>query len=265
LSFLKDRDHTMMKDDAITLFSFGYWGWGTSTEHLVQAFDALERSRDFGPPVLVDVRISRSVRAPGFNNRALEKLVGVDRYVHMPGLGNLAAIHKADTLTIANPADAESLLDQAIRAHDRRHRIVFFCACPFQLQDGERYCHRYEVGSLLLKESRKRNKQIIVTEWPGTDPEALRLTLPSEVLKKLRGGMKSIPLPKDKPLDRIASITWGSVVHCSGAGEPVHARVDRAMWRPEGWYLPVLDIIGENGAVASRQEVRQRGFLERRT
>lgn len=254
----------MVKDSDIKLFSFGYWGWGNSTKQLVQAFDALERSRGFNPPILVDVRISRSVRAPGFNNRALEKLVGADRCVHMPKLGNRAVIENTgEAITIANPEAAGSLLDLALGAHARKRRVLFFCACPFQLQDGERYCHRYEVGSLLLKESRKRHEQIIVTEWPGTEPQVLRLTLSSEVLKKLRRGMKSVPLPRDKPLDSIASITWGSVAHCSGDGEPFDARVDRAKWNTNGWYLPVLGRLDENAAVASRSERRTWGFLER--
>lgn len=256
----------MTEGESITVFSFGYWGWGASTKQLIDAFDALERSRGFNPPVLVDVRISRSVRAPGFNNRALEKLVGADRYVHIPQLGNRAV--KEDTgeaVTIANPEAAGSLLDLAIGAHARTRRILFFCACPYQMQDGEPFCHRYEVGSLLLEQSRKRSRLIVVTEWPGTEPRDLRLTLQSEVLKKLRRGLKSVPLPRDIPLDHIASIAWGSVVHCSGDGESFSARVDRAKWRPNGWYLPVLGRVGEKSGVASQRETRAWGFFARRT
>lgn len=201
-----------MNHEGTTLFSFGYWGWGTSTAQLVQEFDALELSRGFNPPILVDIRISRSVRAPGFNNRALEKLVGADRYVHMPELGNRAVIEDTgEAVTIANPDAADSLLDLAISAHSKSRRIVFFCACPYQMQDGKPFYHRYEVGSLLLKEARSRNQSIIVTEWPGTTPHVVTLTLSSEVLRKLRRGMKSVPLPRDFALDRIASIAWGSV------------------------------------------------------
>ena len=210
----------MTKDSPITLFSFGYWGWGNSTPQLIEAFDALEHSRGFNPPLLVDIRISRSVRAPGFNNRALELLVGNNRYVHMPELGNRAIIQNTgEEITIANPDAAESLLDLAINAQTKNRRIVFFCACPFQMQDGKASCHRYEVGSLLLTFAQKRSEQILITEWPGTEPQELSLTLSPQVLKKLRRGLKSVPLPKDKPLDHIASIAWGSLVHCSGDGE----------------------------------------------
>ena len=256
----------MTNQSSITLFSFGYWGWGTSTVQLVQAFDALEGRRGFNPPILVDVRISRNVRAPGFNNRALEKMVGADRYVHMPQLGDRAVIENTgEAVPIANPQAAGSLLDLAIGAEATKRRILFFCACPYQMQDGEPFCHRYEVGSLLLKQSRKLGRPIVVAEWPGTEPQVLRLTLPSEVLKKLQRGIKSVPLPRDTPLDRIASITWGSVVHCSGDGERFDARIDRAKWSTNGWYLPVLDRLDENGGVASNRETKAWGFFDRQS
>ena len=255
----------MTIDKAITLFSFGYWGWGNSTRQLILSFDALEQNRGYNPPLLVDIRISRSVRAPGFNSHALEKLVGTDRYVHMPDLGNLAVIHQADTPTIKNPAAAGDLLDLAISEHKRTRRIVFFCACPFQLQHSEPYCHRYEVGSLLLERARKSGKPIIVTEWPGTQPSELRFTLGSDVLKKLRRGMKRVPIPRDLPLEQIASITWGSVVRCDGPGESYYARVDRAMWGAKGWYLPVLETMDETAGVVSPAERRAWGFVERRS
>lgn len=256
----------MTNQSSVALFSFGYWGWGTSTAQLVQAFDALERGRGFNPPILVDVRISRSVRAPGFNNRALEKLVGADRYVHMPQLGNRAVIEvTGEAVTIANPEAAGALLDLAISEHAKSRRILFFCACPYQMQEGKPFCHRYKVGSLLLKEARSRNQSIVVTEWPGTTPQVLTLTLSNEVLKKLRRGMKSVPLPKGFALDRIACIAWGSVANCLGDGAPFNVRVDRARWSANGWYLPVLAALGENGGVASDREASAWGFCERRT
>jgi hypothetical protein len=254
----------MVKEDFVTLFSFGYGGWGTSTAQLVQSLDALERSRGFNPPVLVDIRICRSVRAPGFNGRALERLVGADRYVHIPQLGNRAVMEDTgEAITIADPDAADSLFNLAINERQRTRRIVFFCACLYQLQGGKPTCHRYEVGSLLLAQSRERYRPI-VAEWPGTEPQVLNLALPSEALKKLRRGVKSVPLPGDIALDHVASIAWGSVVHCHGEGESFHARVDRAKWSTNGWYLPVLGIITGNGAVASSRERRSWGFFERR-
>jgi hypothetical protein len=156
------------------------------------------------------------------------------------------------------------LLDLAVNATLNARRIVFFCSCEYLMEDGELRCHRYEVGSLLLQQSRKQDQPIVITEWPGTEPQTLKLTLTPEVLKKLRRGLKSVPLPADLPLDLIASVAWGSVVNCFGDGEPFSARVSRAMWRPAGWYLPVLRVLEGIGAVASQQETAARGFFERR-
>ena len=255
----------MTKDRSLTLFSFGYWGWGNSTPQLIEAFDALEHSRGFNPPLLVDIRISRSVRAPGFNNRTLETLVGADRYLHLPDLGNRAVIENTgEQITIANPAAAVTLLELAIREQAKNRRLLFFCACKYQMEEATPTCHRYEVGSLLLKAARKRNRQIVVTEWPGTEPQELDVTLPSEVLKKLRRGQKSVPLPKSKPLDHVAAVAWGSIVHCSSDGASFSLRVDRAMWH-QGWYLPVISGVDEHDGVASELEVRAWGFFERPT
>ncbi len=64
----------------LTAFSFGYWGWGNSTERLIQAVDAVERFRGFKPPIFVDTRINRSVRANCFNGNAFGDLLGPSRY-----------------------------------------------------------------------------------------------------------------------------------------------------------------------------------------
>ena len=167
-----------------------------------------------------------------------------------------------ESRSIADPAAAASLLDLAVSEQAKKRRIVFFCACKYQMEAGTLTCHRYEVGSLILKHARKRNHPIVVTEWPGTEPQKLSLTLPPQVLKKLRRGMKSVPLPKNRPLAEIASITWGSLVHCSGYGASFSLRVDRAMWR-DGWYLPVLGGVDEHDGVASDREARGWGFFER--
>lgn len=254
----------MTEDESITLLSFGYWGWGNSTKRLIEAFDALEQSRGFKPPLLVDIRISRSVRAPGFNGSTLEKLIGAERYVHMPELGNRAVLENTlKRITIRNPEAARSLLDRAISEQRRTRRIVFFCACPYQMENGETCCHRYEVGSLLLKHARHRNQQIVLAEWPGTEPQMLSVEIRADQFKKLRRGAKSIPLPRETSLDNIASITWGSVAHGWAGGESLNARVNRAMWRKDGWYLPVLDVLDAKGPVASSRDRKAWGFLER--
>ena len=58
----------------LTLFTWGYYGWGNATEQFIESVDAVETSRGFKPPVFVDVRIQRSGRAEGFKGAAFENL-----------------------------------------------------------------------------------------------------------------------------------------------------------------------------------------------
>jgi hypothetical protein len=73
---------------SLTMFTWGYDGWGSSTRQLKVAVDAVERERDFESPYFVDLRMSRSVRAEGFRENAFEKVLGRGRYQWMPSLGN---------------------------------------------------------------------------------------------------------------------------------------------------------------------------------
>jgi hypothetical protein len=59
----------------VTLFTWGYYGWGNHTPQLVEAVDAVEASRGFEPPIFVDI--------PAF-----EKLLGPTRHRWMKSLGN---------------------------------------------------------------------------------------------------------------------------------------------------------------------------------
>lgn len=43
---------------SLTIFTWGYWGWGNATENLVEVVDAVERARGYRPPIFVDIRIS---------------------------------------------------------------------------------------------------------------------------------------------------------------------------------------------------------------
>ena len=60
----------------ITIFKWGYDGWGNATKTLVRSVDAIERARGYESPIFVDIRYSRSVRAIGFRDHAFEKLLG---------------------------------------------------------------------------------------------------------------------------------------------------------------------------------------------
>jgi len=42
----------------LTVFAWGYEGWGNSTRELLQAFDTAEQARGFEPPVFVLVSVA---------------------------------------------------------------------------------------------------------------------------------------------------------------------------------------------------------------
>ena len=74
-----------------TLFTWGYFGWGNATPRLIEIADAVERDRGFAPPLFVDVRIRRTVRAKGFQGADFGHLLGRGRHVWIQRLGNEAS------------------------------------------------------------------------------------------------------------------------------------------------------------------------------
>src|SRR5262249_25739748 len=78
----------------ITLLTFGYDGWGNHTPELIKAVNAIERSRGFKPPIFVDIRIRRTVRAKGFQGNAFGELLGKSRHHWMKSLGNERIVKK---------------------------------------------------------------------------------------------------------------------------------------------------------------------------
>src|SRR2546422_4064520 len=87
-----------------TLFPIGYWNWGSNANHLLQMVDEFEAQAGFNPPMWVDIRHKRNVRAPGFRGNAFGELVGPDRYVWMQELGNGAIdTDEAGAIKLNNP------------------------------------------------------------------------------------------------------------------------------------------------------------------
>src|ERR1700682_3516476 len=145
-----------------TLFSFGYWGSGSATDELVKAVDESEALRGYEPPLWVDVRISRSVRAAGFCGGEFADLLK-NRYVWMPDLGNKCVVEDRRGIEIKDPTAAKELLQQALDRTTRR--VIFFCSCEYPA-----FCHRKVVGELVLKYAKERKALITVIEWPGGEP-----------------------------------------------------------------------------------------------
>ena len=156
----------------MSIFSWGFWGWGTTTPQLIKAVDAAERQRGFDPPIFVDIRFRRAGRAPGFKGDAFEKLLGWRRYRWMPTLGN-ASIGTQSAARIACPVAANQLLELALDASDRSRRVIFFCAC--ESPESLRSCHRHMVSDLLLRAARRRAfrtgmSQTGTYHWYGVRP-----------------------------------------------------------------------------------------------
>ena len=146
-----------MATERLTLFSWGYEGWGNWTDKLVEAVDAVEKARGRAPPIFVDIRARRQVRAEGFKEHAFERLLGPDRYRWLKGLGNKAILTGADRGEFVDPSQVGDLLDLAVEACKANRRLIFFCSCPIPI-DG---CHRQEVAPELFKEAKRRKQPVI--------------------------------------------------------------------------------------------------------
>jgi hypothetical protein len=235
-----------MPQGGATLFSFGYWGAGSSTRALVEGVNEAEALRGYEPPLWVDIRISRSVRAAGFRDSAFEKLLG-SNYAWMPDLGNLCAQESRPGIEIKNPAAAGALLDHALQ--DDRRRAIFFCAC------GEPAgCHRYAVGKLVKKAAMKRGVDVTVVEWPGGEPskEVLELAVPRAVLRGVQSGRVSIPIPEGMPLGQAASIPWGSRALLKAGDEELELLVGPARFSSRGANIEWLGAPDEGASLRKK-------------
>ena len=222
--------------NSIDVFTWGYWGWGTETPKLIQAVDAVEKARGFDAPVFVDVRISRSVRAPGFREKAFEKLLGPDRYVWLKRLGNDAILAGGGPIHINDPAAAADLLDLAHQNAFRNRRVIFFCACP-----EPSGCHRKEVADLVLKEATRRHLRVVLDEWPGGQPRTHEVRLSKESIAQRLKGRVSLPLSRVSDLPAIAGLPWGSAVKVTAPGEFIYFTSGPAFLVKGKWALPVSE------------------------
>jgi len=231
----------------VTVFSRGYWGWGSATERLVKAADAGEAAHGFQPPIFVDARLRRQGRAKGFVGNTFRDLVGESRYHWMEDLGNLAIATGDEGVRIKNPAAVTNLLEMALRAADERRRVMFYCACEFPQLDGKLACHRLTITDLLLAHANEVGQPISVVEWPGGEPVDTQLEVDRKLFSALMRSRKSIPFSINR-LNDFARLPWGSVVtvECEGGGATAgHVLVGPARFAASRngdgfWFLPVL-------------------------
>ena len=197
-----------------TMFTFGYWGWGSSTKLLLEVTAAVENARGFAAPRFVDLRISRSVRAAGFRDRAFEKLAGPDRYLWMPALGNRAVRdHLEHEIIIDDPRAASALLDEVMDRATKHQRVIAFCACEVPGTAQHPRCHRRTVANLLLQEAKRRQVALEVCEWPGGIASRRTLNVSAPLFRRLAAHGS---LPSPWPVAETAALPWGTRITANG-------------------------------------------------
>jgi hypothetical protein len=217
----------------ITVFSFGYWGCGSAAPALVEAIDAAESRRGFEPPLWVDIRISRAVRAAGFRDRRFEDLLKA-RYVWMPDLGNQRVAEGRKGIEIKNPAAAKELLQRALET--RARRVIYFCSCEYPA-----LCHRKVVGHWVLKYAHERKAQVSVIEWPGEEPVALTIDVSPAMLRQFkRQERTSIPIPASMAVGDAAALPWGTIATMQAGADQVKLLVGPASFNAAGPRLRVF-------------------------
>ena len=252
---------------SLTIFSWGYDGWGNATDGLVRAVDAVERSRGFKPPLFVDIRIRRGARAVGFRERAFEEKVGFDRYLWMNDLGNEAIETGVSGIVIKNPRAAEILLTLAIENIKRPRRIIFFCSCGWPVYpDGT--CHRVPVAQLLIRAAARRGVAVDVVEWPGGSVKRVERHLSAEDFRKARTGA-TIQLGDDLPPTELLSLPYASLLTVRDQDQSASYFVAPAQFWGGRWVLPKLtdglekNSSKERGLEAGRQWRKRWGFEPR--
>jgi hypothetical protein len=240
---------------ATTLFSFGYWGCGSATHELVEAIDAVETRRGFEPPLWVDIRGSRSVRAAGFRDKEFEKLLR-GRYLWMEDLGNRRVLEGRKGIEIINPAAATDLLSRALE--NPKRRVIFFCACAHPA-----FCHRKEVGKLVLHYAKERRERVEIIEWPGGEPGTLTIDVSPSALRKIeRGDTKSTVIPSSVThLDAVA-LPWGTITTMRAGADQVNVLLGPTLFNAAGVHLRIIR--DELGTRAGSKAFRRKfGYLKR--
>ena len=236
----------------VTIFSWGYWGWGNATHQLKEVVDAVEKARGFKPPLFVDIRFKRQGRAPGFvGDRFADVLGGGDRrYIHMVDLGNAnIGSRKRRRVKISNPSAATSLLKLALVRARENQRLIFFCACPWPRWDGKLDCHRDAVGSLLLQAARRTGKDVEIIEWPGGSPVARSFEVRPAVYEAIRKGGQNVPLGKSFDFSRLGTLPWGSIVTLDSTAGSLRIITGPATYSGE-WFLPLIEYLDAEASLA---------------
>jgi hypothetical protein len=228
----------------LTLFSWGYFGWGPAPHLFVEAADAVEADRGFGPLFFVDIRIRREVRAKGFLKDAFERTVGSSRHAWMESLGNRRVREGKPGIQIDQPEAASELLDLAVRQAEHQRRVLFFCSCEFPRLNRDGPCHRSVVADLVLKVARQRELSIQIQEWPGGEVgRDVRIVVPRDAFRRINRNTKRIHLGDPAPTATLAGIPWYSPAEIQPGDNDMPSRyvlVGPARYSKAGWWAPRL-------------------------
>jgi hypothetical protein len=225
----------------LTIFSWGYEGWGNATRQLVRSFDLAEAYRKFAPPIFVDIRMNRSVRAVGFRDHAFEKLFGHERYRWFRSLGNPNVVRgRRNRGRVQCPDAVSQLLDLALDAARQRRRVIFFCSCGCPIEKGD--CHRFDVASLVRRAAARRGLDLRLREWPGEEPRRwpLRLKVSRDTVDAIRTGRQHVTIPRGANLGKLASLAWGSLVELESDGDRQLLSTGPAQFSRGRWALPLF-------------------------
>ena len=222
----------------LTMFTWGYWGWGNTTRQLLEAVDAAESAREFKPPLFVDVRIRRSVRAAGFCGDAFAKVTGSERYLWMQRLGNDCVAAHEQGIRIKDPSAAAELLELAEDRFRNKQRVLFFCSCE---DVNVLNCHRLTVAELVLNEARKLGRPLEMVEWPGGEPERRDVRVPRSIIRAVLNGRKSVPLGEGAIADGLAVLPWGSIANLTDGEHNLPVITGPCKFQST-WCLPVWGV-----------------------
>ncbi len=254
----------------ITIFSFGYHGWGNATDQLVKSVDSVEKDRGFRTPLFVDTRINRSVRAKGFNGPAFQEHVGDHRYLWIKSLGNKRIQSgTGPKIQIVDPEAAKTLLDLAIERHEKDQRIIFYCSCGYPKRDGRIACHRFSIGTILVRAARQQGIALRVVEWPGGNPQRVYVNVDADVFNSVSSGRVTIPLRKRFRMAELAGLPHCSIATLRCKETRIHRLVSPAHMAGGEWNLPVLCAFSDPSASVLEYQSegnrtrRQLGFDER--
>lgn len=217
-------------------FMWGYEGWGPHTRALVRVVDEIEKSRGMTPPLFVDVRYRRNVRAVGFRGNAFEQLIGRRRYRWIKKLGN-ENIGSDGRIKIADQSGIIELLQLIIEAEEANQRVIFFCSCPEPC-----YCHRLHVARLAVRAAHWHGIDLTVSEWPGGAPRAITLPIGHLLVRNALRNATRISLDElqTNKVRELTSLPWYSRVDL--VSDKGHAAImsGPAQLAAAGWYLPSI-------------------------